>query len=197
MEPHSTPTKFLESDHEKLDPHLYRQLIGSLIQLATWTRPDISYSVSILSLFFSNPAQTHWTWDRRVVNNLKTTQDSVLLRSSEQGLPVTNSRILDSDHMTGNSELLDGTTCLVPSISVYLGNNEKLMAMRIGSFKSPKISIPVLVVLGLNVNLISCAQLCADLQCWIVLNGLEATSTTKEQTRYARSKLLETYSFCS
>jgi len=82
--------------------------------------------------------------------------------------------ILDSganNHMTGNPELLDGTKCLVPSISVYLGNNEKFMAMQIGSFKSPKISIPVLVVPGLNVILIFCAQLCADLQCWIVLNG--------------------------
>jgi hypothetical protein len=52
MDPHSTPRKFLESEDEKLDPHLYRQLIASLMQLATWTRPDISYSVSILSQFF-------------------------------------------------------------------------------------------------------------------------------------------------
>ena len=61
--------------------------------------------------------------------------------------------ILDSgaaNHMTGNPELRDGTACLVPSISVYLGNNEKLMATRIGSFKSPKISIPVLVVPSLT-----------------------------------------------
>jgi hypothetical protein len=82
--------------------------------------------------------------------------------------------ILDSgatNHMIGNPELLNGTTCLVPSISVYLGYNEKSMVTRIGSFKSPKLSIPVLVVPGLNVNLISCAQLCADLQFWIVLNG--------------------------
>jgi len=49
--------------------------------------------------------------------------------------------------------------------------NEKLMATPIGLFKSPKISIPVLEVPGLNVSLISCAQLCPDLQCWIVLNG--------------------------
>ena len=58
--------------------------------------------------------------------------------------------ILDSgatNHMTGNPELLDGTTCLVPSISVYLGNKEKWMATRIGSFKSPKSSIPLLVLL--------------------------------------------------
>ena len=68
--------------------------------------------------------------------------------------------ILDSgatNHMTGNPELLDGTTCFFPSISVYLGSNEKLIATGIGSFKSPKISNPVLVVPGLNVNLISCA----------------------------------------
>jgi len=57
MEPHSTPGKFLESEHEKLDSQLYRQLIGSLMQLATWTRPDISYVVSTLSQFFSNSAQ--------------------------------------------------------------------------------------------------------------------------------------------
>jgi len=82
--------------------------------------------------------------------------------------------ILDSgatNDMTGNPQLLDGTTCLVPSISVYLGNNEKFMATRMSSFKSRKISIPVLVDPGLQVILISCAQLCADLQCWIVLDG--------------------------
>ena len=59
--------------------------------------------------------------------------------------------ILDSgatNHMTGNPEILDCTTCLVPSISVYLGNNKKLMTKRIGSFKSPRISIPVLLAPG-------------------------------------------------
>ena len=52
LEPHSTPRKFLESGDGKFDPHLYHQLIESLMQLASWTRPDISYSVSILRNFF-------------------------------------------------------------------------------------------------------------------------------------------------
>jgi hypothetical protein len=47
MEPHSTPKKFLDSE-EKFDHHLYRQLIGILMQLPTWTKSDMSYSVSIL-----------------------------------------------------------------------------------------------------------------------------------------------------
>ena len=69
-----------------------------------------------------------------------------------------NKWILDSgatSDMTGNPELLDGTICQEQSISVYLGNNEKLMATRIGSSKSPKISIPVLVVPGLNVSFLA------------------------------------------
>ena len=94
------------SEDEKFDPHLYRQLIGSLIQLATRIRPDISYSVSILSRFFSNTARRQWTLAWREVNFLKTTQDSVLYLSSEQGGPVTNSPMLKA---AGNLELLTFT----------------------------------------------------------------------------------------
>jgi len=71
-----TPRQFLESEDEELDPHLYREVIGSLMQLATWTTPDISLSISILSQFFSNPARRHWTLPWRLLNYLKRTQDS-------------------------------------------------------------------------------------------------------------------------
>ena len=62
MEPHSTPRKFLESEDENFDSHLYRQLIGSLMQLSTWTRPDIAHSVSVLSHFFQIQLEDtgHW-----------------------------------------------------------------------------------------------------------------------------------------
>ena len=106
MQPHLTPRKFLESVDKKFDPHLYRHLIGSLMELATCTRPDISYSVSILFQFFSNPALRHWTLAERVVNYIKTTQDSVLFLSSDQGGPVTNSPMLKAAR---KSELLTFT----------------------------------------------------------------------------------------
>ena len=77
MQPNSTPRKFLESDDGKFDPHLYIQLVWSLMQLATWTNPDISFSASILYQFFSNPARRHWSLVWRVVNYFKSTQDSV------------------------------------------------------------------------------------------------------------------------
>jgi hypothetical protein len=38
----------------------YSQMIGSLIYLASATRPDISFAVSKLSRFTSNPEDDHW-----------------------------------------------------------------------------------------------------------------------------------------
>ena len=52
----------------------YRRLIGSLLHL-TYTRPDLSYSVSILSQFSSAPRQSHWQASIRVLRYLANTLD--------------------------------------------------------------------------------------------------------------------------
>jgi hypothetical protein len=46
------------SDPGKIHPHLYKQLIGSLMYLVN-TRLDICYVVSVLSQFMSQPRQAH------------------------------------------------------------------------------------------------------------------------------------------
>jgi hypothetical protein len=51
---------------ELVDNTLYRQLIGSLIYL-TNTRSDLSYAVSILSLFMQQPRDSHWNAAKRVL----------------------------------------------------------------------------------------------------------------------------------
>nr|CAE02382.2 OSJNBb0080H08.8 [Oryza sativa Japonica Group] len=51
----------------------YSQIIGSLMYLANATRPDISFAVSKLSRFVSNPGDDHWQTLERVMRYLKGT----------------------------------------------------------------------------------------------------------------------------
>jgi hypothetical protein len=55
------------------DQLTYSQVIGSLMYLASATRPDISYAVSKLSLFVSKPGDDHWRALERVLRYLKGT----------------------------------------------------------------------------------------------------------------------------
>ena len=57
------------NDSNLVDVTLYRQLVGSLIYLTT-TRPDISFAVSIVSRFMSNPKEIHWKEVKRILRYL-------------------------------------------------------------------------------------------------------------------------------
>jgi hypothetical protein len=48
----------------------YRELIGSLMYLAVWSRPDIAYITSVLSQYLENPDETHWNAGKRVLRYL-------------------------------------------------------------------------------------------------------------------------------
>ncbi len=73
---HNLTNKF-ESENETLreliDPNIYRQVIGSLIYLMTSTRPDISYSIGLLSRFMTAPIELNWRFLKRVLRYLKST----------------------------------------------------------------------------------------------------------------------------
>ena len=51
----------------------YSQIIGSLMYLASVTRPDISFAMSKLSRFVSNLRDDHWRVLERVLRYLKGT----------------------------------------------------------------------------------------------------------------------------
>ena len=46
---------------------LYRQLIGCLLYL-TYTRPDISYALSVASRYMDQPHEIHWRAAKRILN---------------------------------------------------------------------------------------------------------------------------------
>jgi hypothetical protein len=68
------PSVLLRKNHRIARDQLrYSQIIGSLMYLASATRPDISFSVSKLSRFVLNPGDTHWHALERVLHYLKGT----------------------------------------------------------------------------------------------------------------------------
>lgn len=76
------------SIEENIDENLpYQSLIGSLMYLATSTRPDISHAVSALSQFNSQYTQEHWNAAKRLLRYLKGTQNHGL-QFSRTGKPL-------------------------------------------------------------------------------------------------------------
>ncbi|KAK6145332.1 hypothetical protein DH2020_022152 [Rehmannia glutinosa] len=76
MEPNSKMCAHEGKDLE--DTTMYRQLVGSLIYL-TLTRPDISFSVGVMSRYMQNPKKTHLEAVRQILRYIKSTMDYGIL----------------------------------------------------------------------------------------------------------------------
>lgn len=90
------PASFSMEQHHKLahatgallvDPLPYRRLLGRLIYLAV-TRPDLAYSVHVLSQFMHEPRQEHWEAALRVVRYLKSSPGQGILLRSDSDLSL-------------------------------------------------------------------------------------------------------------
>ncbi|KAD2804249.1 hypothetical protein E3N88_37626 [Mikania micrantha] len=83
-------------DDDRVDAGQYRRLVGRLLYLQA-TRPDIVYSVNLLSQFVADPRQPHFDAALRVVRYLKTTLGQGILLPKEGGLKLV--AYSDSDWM--------------------------------------------------------------------------------------------------
>jgi hypothetical protein len=61
-----------DDDSDEIDPHVYRQLIGSLMYLVN-TRPNICYATNVLSQSMSQLRQTHWIAIKHVLRYIRGT----------------------------------------------------------------------------------------------------------------------------
>ena len=77
----------------------YMSAIGALMYLAIATRPDITYSVSKLAQYNSNPGPEHWHAVKHLLRYLKGTMD---LQLTYRGDKVTSPELFraysDADH---------------------------------------------------------------------------------------------------
>ena len=109
--PVSTPTEFglkLNKDHEgkKLDSTLYKQIVGSLMYLIV-TRPDIMYSMSLISRYMENPTEIHLLAAKRILRYLQETRDFGLFYKKGEKLELSgftnNDYVEDQDDKNSTS----------------------------------------------------------------------------------------------
>ena len=60
--------------------------IGTILDDQLWTRPDLAYSVSLLSQFSANPGRNHWNCVRHIIRYLKRTKSMELCYSGSDSL---------------------------------------------------------------------------------------------------------------
>ncbi|XP_076948396.1 secreted RxLR effector protein 161-like [Bidens hawaiensis] len=79
-------TKLGRDDEEvRVDAGKYRRLVGRLLYLQA-TRPNITYSVNVLSHFVANPRQNHMEATIRVLKYLKSTPGQGILLPNSGGV---------------------------------------------------------------------------------------------------------------
>ena len=62
-----------------MDKPKYLAAVGALLYLAMFTRPDISFAMSVLARHFQKPTAKHWAGIKHLFRYLKQTEDLGLL----------------------------------------------------------------------------------------------------------------------
>lgn len=106
----STPMERGITDQEKHindkpleESESYREAIGSLLYLATISRPDISFAVNYLSRFCNKPMKSHWKMVKRIFQYLKGTIHYGIIFNGDSKLVAYTDSDFGGDKITEHS----------------------------------------------------------------------------------------------
>ena len=80
------PKTIEEKEYMKTIP--YASTVGSLMYVMLCTRPDICYSVGIVSRYHSNPGREHWTIVKHILQYLRRIRDYMLVYHGDELAPI-------------------------------------------------------------------------------------------------------------
>ena len=92
---------------DRCNQTLYQEIVGSLNHLALFSRPDVSWSVSYLSQFMSDPTELHLSAARHVLHYLQGTRYYRITYQKASSLDITG--YVDADHGSNKNDRISFT----------------------------------------------------------------------------------------
>ncbi len=99
--PYDANTQLKKNKGESVAQQEYAQIIGSLMHLMNFTRPDIAYAVCRLSRYTQNPNEEHWNALVRIMKYLKGTMKCGIMYS---GFPAVLEGYSDANWISDSDE---------------------------------------------------------------------------------------------
>lgn len=90
---------------------MFKQLVGCLMYL-TVTRPDLMFSVCLLSRFMANPRVSHWLAGKRILRYLKGTIELGIFYRRNEGGDMRLMAFTDSDYAGDLNDRRSTTGCV-------------------------------------------------------------------------------------
>jgi hypothetical protein len=108
----------------------YAELVGSLNYIATRTRPDISFALSVCSKYTDKPRKQHWQALKRVLRYLQGTQEYGLLYKPAKHPQITVYSDADYGGDHENRRSTSGMVCLINHGPVsYKAQQQQIVTM--------------------------------------------------------------------
>ena len=80
----------------------YALAVGSIMYAMIYTRPDVSYALSVTSRYQADPGETHWTAVKTILKYLRRTKDMFLVYGGEDELSVRG--YTDASYLTDSED---------------------------------------------------------------------------------------------
>ena len=111
----------------------YASVVGSLMYAMMCTRPDICYTVRLVSRYQSNPSQKHWMIVKRILRYLKGTSNYMLCYKGKKDLRLIGFSYADWGGDVNQSKSTSGCAFLLnDSAILWRSKKQSCIAFRIG-----------------------------------------------------------------